>query len=77
MELDEEKSYFTMNSVQSRLSFEDAFYFSTTTITTLGIGDIIPHGDYRIFVMIEVILGLIYMGLMVFFITETIELEKK
>jgi len=51
------------------LTFSDSLYFSTTTITTLGYGDITPRGVFRYFAMAEVILGLIYMGLIVYFLT--------
>jgi len=54
------------------LSFSDAFYFSTTVITTLGSG-IEPLGVFRFFVISEVLLGLIYVGLMIYFLTRVIE----
>lgn len=38
---------------------EDFFYFSVASYTTLGIGDIVPHGHLRIIVGIEALQGLI------------------
>jgi hypothetical protein len=36
-------------------------------------GDITPHGVFRYMVMIEVVLGLLYAGSMVYFITRELE----
>jgi len=37
----------------------DCAYFSFTTFTTLGFGDIVPHGDLRYLVGIESLTGLV------------------
>lgn len=37
----------------------DSFYFSMASYTTLGIGDIVPHGPIRIVAAIEALNGLI------------------
>ena len=37
----------------------DAVYFSFTTYTTLGFGDIVPQGDIRFLVGIESLVGLV------------------
>jgi hypothetical protein len=39
--------------------FEDHFYFSIASFTTLGIGDIVPHGPIRIVAGVEALTGLI------------------
>ncbi|NJC06645.1 hypothetical protein GGQ97_002438 [Sphingomonas kaistensis] len=39
--------------------FEDHFYFSIASYTTLGIGDILPHGNIRIVAGIEALNGLV------------------
>ena len=54
------------------LIFSDSLYYSTTIITTLGPG-IEPLGVFKYFVMAEVLLGLIYVGLMIYFLTRVIE----
>jgi voltage-gated potassium channel Kch len=41
------------------LDFEEAIYFSTITITTVGYGDITPIGINRIFAALEAFLGMI------------------
>ena len=40
-------------------SFADCIYFSFTTYSTLGFGDIQPHGDLRYLVGIESLTGLV------------------
>jgi len=39
--------------------FEDHFYFSIASYTTLGIGDIIPEGSIRIIAGVEALTGLV------------------
>ncbi len=63
-------NYFMEYGKPYNITFPDAFYFSTTTITTLGYGDITPVGIFRLFVIIEVFMGLIYTGSMIYFIVE-------
>lgn len=41
---------------------EDAFYFSITSYTTLGIGDLFPRGELRIISGIEALNGLVMVG---------------
>jgi hypothetical protein len=43
-------------------AFADVFYFSITTYTTLGIGDLFPHGALRIVSGIEALNGLVLVG---------------
>ena len=43
-------------------SFADMFYFSITSYTTLGIGDLFPHGAIRIVSGIEALNGLVLVG---------------
>lgn len=40
-------------------SFLDSIYFSFITYTSLGIGDIIPHGNIRFLVGLEALSGLV------------------
>ena len=42
--------------------FADVFYFSITTYTTLGIGDLFPHGAIRIVSGMEALNGLVMVG---------------
>jgi len=40
-------------------SLSDCLYFSFTTFTTLGVGDIVPHGQIRHLVGVESLTGLL------------------
>jgi len=68
--IESSNNYFMEYGKPYDITFPDAFYFSTTTITTLGYGDITPVGIFRFFVIIEVFMGLIYTGSMIYFIVE-------
>ena len=65
----EAKDCFYDYGAPANLTLSDSLYFSTSTITTLGYGDITPRGVFRYFAMAEVILGLIYMGIIIYFLT--------
>lgn len=63
--------YFTTNysplnglSISSP-SYFDSLYFTIVTFSSLGYGDITPLGFSRLFATIEVILGLIFMGILI------------
>lgn len=44
---------------QTHLDFFDLFYFSISSYTTLGVGDIVPHGGVRLLAGIEALNGLL------------------
>lgn len=44
---------------QVSLNWVDAMYLSATTYSTLGYGDLIPHGAIRILVGVESVVGLL------------------
>ena len=71
--IENSNNYFMEFGKPYNINFPDAFYFSTTTITTLGYGDITPVGIFRFFVIIEVLMGVIYLGSMVYFIIKIYE----
>jgi amino acid transporter len=75
--IENSNNYFMEFGKPYNISFFDAFYFSTTTITTLGYGDITPVGIFRLFVVIEVLMGLIYTGSMIYFIVKIFEKNQK
>ncbi|WP_209348211.1 potassium channel family protein [Pontixanthobacter sp. CEM42] len=45
-----------------KLDFAEAFYFSITSYTTLGIGDLFPHGALRTISGLEALNGLVMVG---------------
>ncbi len=52
-------------NVSSQGGFWNNFYFSISTITTVGFGDIAPHGIGRLFASIQMIYGILYQVLAV------------
>lgn len=56
----------------------DSLYFSITSQTTVGFGDIIPATiSARVIIMVQVIFGYFYLGLVVAFITARMILRSK
>ncbi len=43
----------------------NSIYFSVVTWTTLGYGDFKPIHDLKVWVMVEALMGYIYMGLLI------------
>jgi potassium channel LctB len=76
--IENSENYFIQNGGPvTSLSLPDAFYFSVTTITTLGYGDIAPVGVFRYIAVIEVLMGWIYSGSLVYFIVREVEEERR
>jgi hypothetical protein len=44
------------------LPFTRCLYFSAETYTTLGYGDVVPHGDLRLLAGLEALNGMLLMG---------------
>lgn len=42
--------------------FETALYFSTTTFSTVGFGDVVPHPDWRMLAALEGVNGFLLIG---------------
>ena len=47
-------------------SFESCLYFSAITFTTVGYGDLVPHGVFRLLAASEALLGILLCGLFLF-----------
>jgi hypothetical protein len=43
-------------------NFLDFFYFSASTYTTLGVGDVVPNGPLRVVAGVEALTGLVMIG---------------
>ena len=52
-------TYLAVNAIES---FEEAFYFSMVTFTTLGYGDIVLRGTWRLLASFEAATGIIMFG---------------
>ena len=52
-------TYLWVNIIES---FEEAFYFSMVTFTTLGYGDIVLKGTWRLLASFEAAIGIIMFG---------------
>ena len=46
-----------------RANLSDAVYMTLITITTVGYGDVVPHGDGRLIGSIEAVIGTLMTGL--------------
>ena len=42
--------------------FETALYFSTTTFSTVGFGDVVPHPEWRMLAALEGVNGFLLIG---------------
>lgn len=51
-----------VGEIVGAMSVRDYFYFSATSYTSLGFGDLYPKGDIRIIAAIEALVGLIMIG---------------
>ena len=60
VDLHAEQAQFIMHSGPARIAFNEAIYFSVITLSTLGYGDIVPHGPLvRSLAAVEVVTGIL------------------
>jgi Ion channel len=53
-------------------SFEEAVYFSIVAFSTLGLGDVVPHPEWRIFAAMASVNGFLSFGLMTALLVEAL-----
>ena len=59
------------NSGKNNIDFLDALYFSTVTISSLGYGDIHPQGISKLLSSLQVLIGLLFLGILIAKITSS------
>jgi hypothetical protein len=55
-------TYLGEGSMGNPLTFARCLYFSAETYTSLGYGDVVPHGDLRLLAGMEALNGLLLIG---------------
>jgi hypothetical protein len=53
-------------------TFEEAVYFSIVAFSTLGLGDVVPHPEWRIFAAMASVNGFLSFGLMTALLVEAL-----
>ena len=67
----------TVQQASTAVTYEQAYYFSVITQTTVGYGDIIPsHSVARLVVSIQALFGYFYLGLIISTATVQIFIKK-
>jgi hypothetical protein len=57
--------YYLLGAIADK-TFLGSLYFSMVTFTTLGYGDIVPHGSMRLIAASEALVGIFLSGLFIF-----------
>lgn len=53
-------------------SMEEALYYAIEAFSTLGLGDVVPHSDWRIFAAMAAVNGLLSFGLLTALLVEAL-----
>ena len=53
-------------------TFEEAVYFSVVAFSTLGLGDVVPHPEWRIFAAMASVNGFLSFGLLTALLVEAL-----
>ena len=53
-------------------SLEESLYFAIEAFSTLGLGDVVPHDDWRIFAVMAAVNGLLSFGLLTALLVEAL-----
>jgi Ion channel len=62
----------TLNAVGAFATFEEAVYFSIVAFSTLGLGDVVPHPEWRIFAVMAAVNGFLSFGLLTALLVEAL-----
>jgi hypothetical protein len=62
----------TLHAVGAFPSFEEAVYFSIVAFSTLGLGDVVPSPEWRIFAAMAAVNGFLSFGLLIALLVEAL-----
>jgi Ion channel len=63
---------FTLHEIGAFGSLEEAIYFSIVAFSTLGLGDVVPHPEWRIFAVMAAVNGFLSFGLLTALLVEAL-----
>jgi Ion channel len=63
---------FTLHEIGAFGSLEEAVYFSIVAFSTLGLGDVVPHPEWRIFAVMAAVNGFLSFGLLTALLVEAL-----
>jgi hypothetical protein len=62
----------TLHAVGAFTTFEEAIYFSVVAFSTLGLGDVVPRHEWRIFAVMAAVNGFLSFGLLTALLVEAL-----
>lgn len=62
----------TLHNIGAFNSLEEAVYFSIVAFSTLGLGDVVPHAEWRIFAVMAAVNGFLSFGLLTALLVEAL-----
>ncbi len=62
----------TLHAVGAFATFEEAIYFSVVAFSTLGLGDVVPQHEWRIFAVMAAVNGFLSFGLLTALLVEAL-----
>jgi Ion channel len=63
---------FALHQIGAFGSLEEAVYFSIVAFSTLGLGDVVPHPEWRIFAVMAAVNGFLSFGLLTALLVEAL-----
>ncbi len=62
----------TLHAIGAFPSFEESVYFSIVAFSTLGLGDVVPHPEWRILAVMAAVNGFLSFGLLTALLVEAL-----
>jgi hypothetical protein len=63
---------FALHAIGAFSTLEEAVYFSIVAFSTLGLGDVVPHPEWRIFAVMAAVNGFLSFGLLTALLVEAL-----